>query len=103
MVARESGGPPAPGLTFTASLAAVSADARIRFRLEDAGRILDALTAIPAALRFVSDLRSAGGLDEHFAAYEAAFGDTEKVELETLEQAHGGQRQDRARVRAAVR
>jgi superfamily I DNA/RNA helicase len=34
-------------LTFTASLAGVSADARIRFRLEDAGRILDALTAIP--------------------------------------------------------
>ena len=75
------------GLTFTASLAAGSADARIRFRLEDAGRILDALTAIPDALRFVSYLRSAGGLDEHFAAYEAAFGDTEKVELETLEQA----------------
>ena len=72
---------------FTASLAAGSADARIRFRLEDAGRILDALTAIPDALRFVSYLRSAGGLDEHFAAYQAAFGDTEKVELETLEQA----------------
>jgi len=72
----------------------VSADARIRFRLEDAGRILDALTAIPDALtaipdalRLVSYLRRAGGLDEHFAAYEAAFGDTEKVELETLEQA----------------
>jgi hypothetical protein len=74
-------------MTFTASLAAVSADARIPFRLEGAGRILDALTAIPDALRFVSYLRRAGGLDEHFAAYEAAFGDTEKVELETLEQA----------------
>jgi hypothetical protein len=39
------------GLTFTASVAAGSADARIRFRLEDAGRILDALTAIPDAFR----------------------------------------------------
>ena len=74
------------GLSFTATLA-VSDDARTRARLEHAGRILDALAAITDARRFVSYLRNDGGLDEHFAAYEAAFGDTEKVELEALEQA----------------
>ncbi len=76
------------GVSFIASFAAGSADARVRLRLEDAGRILDALAVIPDARRFVSYLRGPGGLDEHFAAYEAAFGDTEKVELEALEQAH---------------
>jgi DNA helicase-2/ATP-dependent DNA helicase PcrA len=76
------------GLSFSASLAAVSADARVRLRLQDAGRILDALAAIPDARPFVSYLRGPGGLDEYFTAYEAAFGDTEKVELEALEQAH---------------
>ena len=74
-------------LTFTASLADVPADARQRFRLDDAGRILDALAAITDASRFIAYLRGPGGLDEYFTDYEQTFGDTEKIELEVLEQA----------------
>ena len=75
------------GGSFGQSLATVTADGRQRFRLEDAGRILDALAAITDARRFISYLRGPGGLDEYFTDYEEAFGDTEKIELEVLEQA----------------
>jgi DNA helicase-2/ATP-dependent DNA helicase PcrA len=75
------------GVTFTASLSGVAADPRQRVRLEDAGRILEALAAITDARRFIAYLRGPGGLDEYFTDYEQAFGDTEKIELEVLEQA----------------
>jgi len=75
------------GLTFTESLGGVAADAGQRSRLEDAGLILDALAAITDARRFIVHLRGPGGLDKYFTDYEQAFGDTEKIELEVLEQA----------------
>ena len=75
------------GLTFAESLVGVPANDRQRVRLEDAGRILDALPAISDAQRFIAYLRGRGGLDEYFTAYEQAFGATEKIELEVLEQA----------------
>ncbi|HWF23917.1 MAG TPA: ATP-dependent helicase [Solirubrobacteraceae bacterium] len=75
------------GLSFSESLAGVAADARQRFRLDDAGRILDALAAITDAPRFVAYLRGPGGLDEYYTDYERTFGETEKIELEVLEQA----------------
>jgi DNA helicase-2/ATP-dependent DNA helicase PcrA len=75
------------GLTFTDSLAGLRASEGQRGRLADAGRILDALAAITDARRFIAYLRGPGGLDEYFTDYEQAFGDTEKIELEVLEQA----------------
>jgi superfamily I DNA/RNA helicase len=75
------------GLRFGESLAGLAADARQRVRLEDAGRILDALAAITDARRFIAYLRGPGGLDEYFTNYERAFGDTEKIDVEVLEQA----------------
>ncbi len=75
------------GLTFTDSLAGLRASEGQRGRLTDAGRILDALAAITDARRFIAYLRGPGGLDQYFTDYEQAFGDTEKVELEVLEQA----------------
>jgi superfamily I DNA/RNA helicase len=75
------------GLSFSESLAGVAPDARQRFRLDDAGRILDALAAMTDAARFVAYLRGPGGLDEYYTDYERTFGGTEKIELEVLEQA----------------
>jgi hypothetical protein len=75
------------GLAFIESLAGVPANDRQRARLEDAGRILDALAAITDARRFIAYLRGPGGLDAYFTDYEQAFGATEKIELEVLEQA----------------
>jgi hypothetical protein len=42
---------------------------------------------MPDAARFIRYLRGPGGLDDYFAEYQDAFGGTEEVELETLEQA----------------
>jgi len=75
------------GLSFRQSLAGVPADGRQRIRLDDAGRILDTLAAITDAPRFVAYLRGPGGLDEYYMDYERTFGETEKIELEVLEQA----------------
>ncbi len=75
------------GLTFTASLAGVPADGRQRARLEDAGQILDGLTTIHDARLFITYLRGPGGLDQYFRDYEQAFGETEKIDFEVLEQA----------------
>jgi superfamily I DNA/RNA helicase len=75
------------GRPFTDSLARVPADGHQFARLQDAGRILDALAAMTDARRFIAYLRGPGGLDEYFGDYEQAFGDTEKIELEVLEQA----------------
>ena len=74
------------GSTFSESLARLPADDRQRFRLEDAGRILDALAAIADAAHFIAYLRGPGGLDEYFTEHERTFGDTEKIELEVLDQ-----------------
>jgi len=73
------------GRSFAESLAVVEAGARQRVRLDEAGRILDALAAIPDAGRFVRYLRGPGGLDEYFGEHERAFGGTERIELEVLE------------------
>jgi len=75
------------GRTFSESLASLKAGDRRRSKLERAGTILDALAAMTDAARFIAFLRGAGGLDEHFAEYESAFGGTEQVELEVLDQA----------------
>jgi DNA helicase-2/ATP-dependent DNA helicase PcrA len=75
------------GLSFSESLAGLAADGRQRLRLDDAGRILDALVAMTDARRFVAYLRGPGGLDEYYTDYERTFGGTEKIELEVLEQA----------------
>jgi DNA helicase-2/ATP-dependent DNA helicase PcrA len=75
------------GLGFAASLTAVAAEGRQRSRLEEAGRIIDALAAITDAPRFIAYLRGPGGLDEYYRAREKAFGDTERIDLEVLEQA----------------
>jgi superfamily I DNA/RNA helicase len=75
------------GFTFVESFAGLQANARQRSKLDDAGRILDALVGMSDAPRFIRYLRGPGGLDEYFAEYEEAFGDTEQVELEVLEQA----------------
>jgi superfamily I DNA/RNA helicase len=77
------------GRTFSESLAGIATDGRQRFRLEDAGRILDALAAITDAARFIAYLRGPGGLDDYFTEHEQTFGATEKIELEVLEQAQG--------------
>jgi DNA helicase-2/ATP-dependent DNA helicase PcrA len=74
------------GRTFSESFAAPKAGDRRRSKLEHAGTILDALAAMTDASRFIAFLRGAGGLDEHFAEYESAFGGTEQVELEVLDQ-----------------
>ena len=75
------------GLRFGQSFDAVPVDGRQRSRLDDAGRILDALASITDATHFITYLRGPGGLDEYYTDYEQAFGDTEKIELEVLEQA----------------
>ncbi len=75
------------GLGFTDSLASLPANARQRSKLDDAGRILDALSAIVDAGRFITYVRGPGGLDEYFAEHEATFGGAEQIELEVLEQA----------------
>lgn len=74
------------GLSFTDALASVQATARQRARLDDAGTILDALSAMSGAKEFISFLRGPGELDEYFAAYEQTFAGTERIELEVLEQ-----------------
>jgi DNA helicase II / ATP-dependent DNA helicase PcrA len=75
------------GRSFTESFAAVAPRARQRSRLDEAGRVLDALAAIMDAGRFVRYLRGPGGLDDYFREHERAFGGTERIELEVLEQA----------------
>ena len=75
------------GRSFTESFATVAAGARQRTRLDDAGRILDALAAIADAGRFVHHLRGPGGLDDYFGEQERAFGGTERIEVEVLEHA----------------
>ena len=75
------------GFSFTESLAALSANERQRAKLDQAGRVLDALSAMRDASRFVRYLRSAGGLDEYFGEHDDGFGETEQIELEVLEQA----------------
>lgn len=75
------------GRSFTDSLAAIDTGARQRMRLNEAGQTLDVLAAIADAGRFVRFLRGAGGLDEYFGEHERAFGATERIELEVLEQA----------------
>ena len=74
------------GLTFTESLAGLRASEGQRVRLGSAGQILDALVAITDAHRFIAYLRGPGGLDEYFTDYEQAFGDTERIELEVLDE-----------------
>ena len=74
------------GLSFTDALAHVPATARQRARLNDAGTILDGLSAIRQAAPFIRYLRRPGGLDEYFAAYEQTFASSEQIELEVLEQ-----------------
>lgn len=75
------------GRSFTESFAPVAAGARQRGRLEEAGMDLDALAGIADASRFVRYLRGPGGLDDYFGEHERAFGGTERIELEVLEQA----------------
>ena len=75
------------GQSFTDSFFALGLAARQRARLEEAGRILDDLGAITNAGRFIRHLRGPGGLDEYFRDHERAFGSTERIELEVLEQA----------------
>ena len=75
------------GRSFIESFAALPTGARQRVRLDEAGRVLDALAAITDAGRFVRYLRGPGGLDEYFGEQERAFGGTERIELEVLEQA----------------
>jgi DNA helicase II / ATP-dependent DNA helicase PcrA len=75
------------GRSFSESFAAVVPGARQRARLDEAGRILDALAAITDAARFVRYLRGPGGLDAYFGEHERTFGGTERIELEVLEQA----------------
>lgn len=75
------------GFSFSQSFAGISASAHQRPKLDDAGRILDALANIRDAEKFIRYLRTAGGLDAFYADHEDAFGDVEQVELETLEQA----------------
>lgn len=72
------------GFTFTEALAGLPADERRRSRLDQAGRVLDALAGMRDAGRFVRYLRSAGGLDEYFGEHDD--GETEQIELEVLEQ-----------------
>jgi DNA helicase-2/ATP-dependent DNA helicase PcrA len=74
------------GLSFSESLADLGANARQRVKLDDAGRILDVLRAMPDAATFISYLRGPGGLDEYFAEYEQTFAGSEQIELEVLEQ-----------------
>ena len=75
------------GRSFSESFAALATGARQRVRLDEAGRVLDALAAITDAGRFVRYLRGPGGLDEYFGEHERAFGGTERIELEVLEHA----------------
>jgi superfamily I DNA/RNA helicase len=75
------------GHGFTASLAALPAQDWQRSRLQDAGAILDVLAATTDAPNFISYLRGPGGLDEYYRAHEQTFGETERIDLEVLEQA----------------
>jgi DNA helicase-2/ATP-dependent DNA helicase PcrA len=73
--------------SFTETFEALEADHRQRMRLASAGGVLDALSRITDASRFIAYLRGAGGLDAYFEEHEEAFGETERIELEALEQA----------------
>ena len=75
------------GRSFADALAGLDADARRRRKLDDAAVLLDRLTRMTDATRFVRQLRTVGGLDEHFTEQEDAYAGTEQVELEILEQA----------------
>ena len=74
------------GFSFTESLAGLPTNHHQRSKLDAAGRVLDALTGMTDAGRFVRYVRSTGGLDEYFSEYEQAFGDTEQIEIEVLDQ-----------------
>ena len=79
----------ADGRTFEAAATALPGLAdHARWRLADGARILDSALALaadaPRCLRF---LRGDGGLDRHFAEYEALAGGVEKVEIELLQDA----------------
>ena len=79
----------AAGATFEQALVALPGVAdHARRRLADGARILDAALALsanaPRCLRF---LRDDGGLDRHFAEYEALTGGVEQVEVELLHDA----------------
>ncbi|MDA0164010.1 ATP-dependent helicase [Solirubrobacter ginsenosidimutans] len=73
------------GFTFTEAFAGLAADERQRPKLDQAGRVLDALAGMTDARRFLRYLRSSGGLDAYFEEHDA--GGTEQIELEVLEQA----------------
>jgi DNA helicase-2/ATP-dependent DNA helicase PcrA len=76
------------GHSFTESFASVpQVPARQRTRLDEAGMTLDALARITDAGRFVRYLRGPGGLDDYFGEHERAFGGTQRIEVEVLEQA----------------
>jgi DNA helicase-2/ATP-dependent DNA helicase PcrA len=75
------------GRSFTQSFAAVEVAAYQHTRLDEAGMTLDVLARITDAGRFVGYLRGAGGLDDYFGEHERAFGGTERIEVEVLEQA----------------
>ncbi len=75
------------GRSFTDSLGSVEIGTRQRIRLNEAGQTLDVLAGIADAGRFIRFLRGPGGLDEYFGEHERAFGGTERIELEVLEQA----------------
>jgi DNA helicase-2/ATP-dependent DNA helicase PcrA len=73
--------------SFSESFEALEIDHRQRLRLATAGGVLDALATLTDARRFIAYLRSTGGLDAYFEEHEEAFGETERIELEALEQA----------------
>jgi superfamily I DNA/RNA helicase len=75
------------GHGFSESLAALPAPDWQRSRLQDAGAILDALAGTTDAANFIRYLRGPGGLDEYYRAHERTFGETERIDLEVLEQA----------------
>jgi DNA helicase-2/ATP-dependent DNA helicase PcrA len=75
------------GHSFTESFGAVEVAARQRTRLDEAGMTLDVLARITDAGSFVGYLRGPGGLDDYFGEHERAFGGTERIEVEVLEQA----------------
>jgi superfamily I DNA/RNA helicase len=75
------------GFSFSESLEALEVDHRQRVRLASAGGVLDALAGIVDARRFIAYLRGVGGLDTYFEEHEEAFGETERIELEALEEA----------------
>jgi len=75
------------GFTFAQTFDSLRVESWQRTKLDQAARILDQLRLMTDATKFIRYLRTAGGLDRHFEEYEDAFGDTEKIESEVLDQA----------------